>query len=85
MVTTVGIETDLVSLLTDLVQLDFDAVDAYQAAIDRLDNAQWRATLASFKEDHLRHTSELGEALRSMGHIPPSGGDMKSMLTQERL
>ena len=85
MVTTVGTKTDLVSLLTDLIQLDFDAVDAYQAAIDRLDNAQWRATLASFKEDHLRHTAELGDALRSMGHIPPSGGDMKSMLTQGKV
>ena len=85
MVTTVGTETDLVSLLTDLVQLDFDAVDAYQAAIDRLDNPEWRATLASFRDDHLRHTAELGEALRGMGIVPPSGGDIKSMLTQGKV
>jgi rubrerythrin len=85
MVTTVGTETDLVTLLTDLVQLDFDAVDAYQAAIDRLDNAEWRSTLARFKEDHLRHTAELGEVLRGMGEVPPSGGDIKSMLTQGKV
>jgi|tagenome__1003787_1003787.scaffolds.fasta_scaffold20170422_1 rubrerythrin len=85
MVTTVGTESDLVTLLTDLVQLDFDAVDAYQAAIDRLDNPEWRATLASFRDDHLRHTAELGEALRGMGIVPPSGGDIKSMLTQGKV
>ena len=85
MVTSVGTETDLVTLLTDLVQLDFDAVDAYQAAIDRLDNPEWRTTLASFREDHLRHTEELGEALRRLGVIPPSGGDIKSMLTQGKV
>ena len=85
MVTTVGTESHLVILLTDLVQLDFDAVDAYQAAIDRLDNPEWRATLASFRDDHLRHTAELGEALRGMGIVPPSGGDIKSMLTQGKV
>lgn len=85
MVTTVGTETDIVSLLTDLIQLDFDAADAYQAAIDRLEKPEWRATLARFKEDHLRHTAELGDALRGLGVIPPSGGDMKSMLTQGKV
>lgn len=85
MVTTVGTETDIVSLLTDLVQLDFDAADAYQAAIDRLEKPEWRATLARFKEDHLRHTAELGDALRGLGVIPASGGDMKSMLTQGKV
>jgi len=85
MVTTVGTETDIVSLLTDLVQLDFDAADAYQAAIDRLDNPDWRATLTRFREDHIRHTVELGEALRILGAVPPSGGDIKSMLTQGKV
>jgi hypothetical protein len=41
--------------------------------------------LARFKEDHLRHTAELGEALRGMGVTPPSGGDIKSMLTQGKV
>jgi hypothetical protein len=85
-VTTVGTETDIVvGLLTDLVQLDFDAVDAYQAAIDRLDNPEWRATLTRFREDHIRHTVELGEALSIIGAIPPSGGEIKSMLTQGKV
>ena len=85
MTTNVGTETDLRSLLEDLIQLDYDAAVAYQAAIDRLENAEWAAILASFREDHLRHTAELGEALRIMGFIPPSGGDMKSMLTQGKV
>ncbi len=81
MVTTVGTESTLDALLRDLVQLDHDAADAYQAAIDRLETASFRSTLAEFKQDHLRHIEELGEILREMGQEPPKEGDMKSMLT----
>lgn len=85
MVTTVGTEDTLEGLLEDLIRLDFDAAAAYQAAIDRLDNASWRATLANFKEDHLRHTRELGDALGAMGRTPPKEGDVKAMLTKGKV
>src|SRR5919202_1596817 len=85
MVTTVGTESTLEGLLEDLIQLDYDAADAYQAAIDRVENAGWRTTLASFKEDHLRHTRELGEALSGMGRTPPKEGDLKAVLTQGKV
>ena len=35
MTTAVGTESTLESLLEDLIQLDYDAADAYQAALDR--------------------------------------------------
>lgn len=85
MVTAVGTESDIETLLTDLIQLDYDAADAYQAAIERLGNAAWRTTLASFKGDHLRHTSELGELLTRMGRTPPQEGDMKALLTKGKV
>ena len=46
MTTTVGTETTLESLLEDLIQLDYDAADAYQAAIDRLENSSYRTRLS---------------------------------------
>ncbi len=67
MVTTVGTENTLDELLKDLVQLDHDAADAYQAAIDRLEDASFRSALAEFKQDRLRHIDELGKILRGMG------------------
>ena len=71
MVTTIGKESSVESLLEDLVQLDYDAAAAYQSAIDRLENERWRAQLAQFKEDHLRHTRELSDCLTRLGGNPP--------------
>lgn len=89
MVTTVGTENTLDDLLTDLVKLDFDAADAYQAAIDRLQNPEFRATLALFREDHLRHVDELSEVLnevlKASGKTPPQEGGVKGYLTQGKV
>ncbi len=85
MTTTVGTETTLESLLEDLVQLDYDAADAYQAAIDRLENSSYRTRLTEFKRDHLRHITELGDILSSMGRSPPKEGDMKALLAKGKV
>lgn len=85
MVTTIGTETTLEDLLKDLAQLDFDAAAAYQAAIDRLESAQYKAALSEFRDDHLRHTRELGECLRTMGKAAPQEGDMKQILAKGKV
>jgi len=85
MVTTVGTENTLEDLLTDLVKLDYDAADAYRSAIDRLQNPEFRATLALFREDHLRHVDELDGILKTSGKTPPQEGDVKSYLTQGKV
>jgi hypothetical protein len=41
MATMVGTETTLEELLEDLIQLDYDAADAYQAAIICVTPANW--------------------------------------------
>jgi uncharacterized protein (TIGR02284 family) len=85
MATTVGTESTLEDLLSDLIQLDYDAAAAYDAAIDRLDNAQFRDALSRFKQDHLRHTRDLGDILSAMGKTPPTDGDAKSLLTKGKV
>ena len=85
MATTIGTEDRLDDLLTDLIQLDHDAADAYQAAIDRIENGGFRSVLAAFKQDHLRHIEELGGFLTRMGKTPPHEGDIKSYLTQGKV
>jgi uncharacterized protein (TIGR02284 family) len=85
MTTTVGTENTLEDLLEDLIALDYDAADAYQAAIDRLENARFKQKLMEFKGDHLRHIEELGEILAGMGRTPPKEGDMKSLLTKGKV
>lgn len=73
MVTIVGMEGDFSSALTDLVELEYDAVEAYEAAINRLDNQEYRKKLISFKNDHMRHISELCELLKAHMITPPTG------------
>jgi uncharacterized protein (TIGR02284 family) len=81
MVTTVGTESSLEDLLTDLIQLDHDAAGAYQAAIERLQDAGFRSMLSGFRQDHLRHIEELA----AMGGEPPQESDMKSLLAKGKV
>ena len=80
MATMVGAQSDLKSVLYQLVALDYDAVDAYQAAIDRLKDAESKSALTGFKRDHERHVQEVGAALRALGGDPPHGPDAKRVL-----
>ena len=85
MVTTVGTESRIDDLLHDLVELDFDAAAAYDAAIKRLENGSFKTTLQGFREDHLRHTRELGDCLRGMRKDVPTEGDSKQLLTEGKV
>ena len=81
MVTTVGTADDAGTMLNDLIQLDIDAIQAYEAAINKVDDASYKQQLTAFRNDHERHTQELGAIVRGLGQEPPSGGDMKQLLT----
>jgi uncharacterized protein (TIGR02284 family) len=85
MVTTVGNEDTLAKRLTNLIELDYDAIGAYESAVDRLDDTQSKERLAEFMADHQQHTENLGEHLRSMGEEVPSKGDAKGMLTKGKV
>jgi uncharacterized protein (TIGR02284 family) len=85
MATLVGTQTDLNSLLEQLIELDFDAIDAYDAAIERLESQAFRSQLGDFRADHVRHTQELGAVLRQSGREPPTGPDIKRMLASGKV
>ena len=85
MVTTIGTERELLDMLNNLIALDFDAIDAYEAAINRLENATDKAQLRQFMGDHERHTQELGDIVRDLGSTPTMKGDIKSVLTQGKV
>lgn len=85
MATTVGMESNVQDLLADLIQLDFDAADAYEAAIDRVQDPSYRLALGEFRIDHLRHIDELSDLLRAMDADPPEQGSLKSLLTRGKV
>lgn len=74
---------DAFEKLGDLLQLDFDAVDAYNEAIEKIDQEDVRTQLGKYRDDHQRHVSELTEIIRAMGGVPPEPKrDFKGMLIE---
>lgn len=80
MATRVGTEDKPVEMLEHLLSLEYDAIEAYDAAIERLDNEAWKAQLSSFRNDHERHTRELTPLIQRMGGNPPTKSGGKAML-----
>ncbi|PKQ29443.1 MAG: ferritin [Actinobacteria bacterium HGW-Actinobacteria-10] len=62
---------DALEKLVDLVQLDIDAVEAYNEAIEKIDVEDVRARLSTYRDDHQRHVSEITEVIRMLGGEPP--------------
>lgn len=85
MVTMVGTQTNFIDAVYALIELDYDAAEAYQAAIDRLDNQDYKLALAKFKADHERHIAELSALLRKHNEKVPDGPDAKRFLAQGKV
>jgi uncharacterized protein (TIGR02284 family) len=85
MATLVGTQRDLSTLLEQLIELDYDAMDAYEAAVDRLQSPESRAQMIAFRDDHARHVRDLGTILRQSGREPPTGPDAKRSLVQGKV
>jgi len=72
-----------IAALNDLIQLDYDAVQAYERAIARIDNEGIRGELEAFKRDHERHIVTLGDSVRDLGGAPIDlRRDMKGLLLE---
>ncbi len=85
MATLVGKEKDPIKLLHDLCELDHDAVEAYEAAIARMDDDGYKQSLRSFCNDHRRHIDELNACIQRLGGEPVLGGDFKRVLTKGKV
>jgi rubrerythrin len=73
MVTKVGMQSNFADALRDLLELDFDAIEAYEVAIERLENPDYKMQLDAFKADHQRHTRELTTILKAHNEEAPAG------------
>lgn len=85
MVTIRGKEVDVTRLVCDLIELDYDALDAYRAAIDRLEDFMVQQQLRAFMADHERHVRELTAFVEGLGATAPSKGDFKRVLTKGKV
>ena len=85
MTSTSNLRPDVAKVLRELVYLDYDAIEAYEAAIDRLDNPEFRAQLTAFCEDHRRHTNNLASHIHEIGAEIPEGPDFKRILIEGKV
>ena len=56
--------------LNDLLQLDHDAIAAYDVAIEKLEDRDHASQIAGFRRDHERHIRELNELVLRLGGTP---------------
>jgi uncharacterized protein (TIGR02284 family) len=85
MATLVGKQSNPVSLLRALIELDWDAIEAYEAAIEKLKNATFRQQMNQFCDDHRRHVSDLNLILQRLGGEPVLKADIKRVLTKGKV
>jgi rubrerythrin len=81
MVTTVGTANDLPTLIEDFILLERDAIAAYEATVERLEDPARKAKIEEFRQDHLRHLDELQALALRHGADAPLEGDAKEILT----
>ena len=83
--TMVAKNEDLTKLMNDLIALDYDAIEAYAAAIERLGTVSDKDQLARFMQDHRQHVIDLSALVRDFGEQPPTEADYKKVLTKGRV
>ncbi len=59
MVTFVGTEGDFLKVVKSLVELEYDALAAYQLAVKKLTNLAFKSKMREFLSDHERHIKEI--------------------------
>ena len=85
MATSVGAEASIDRLVQSLLALEHDAISAYDAVIERLDDAEAKGRIAEFREDHARHVGVLETMAKELGVQPNQTGDAKEMLTTGKI
>jgi uncharacterized protein (TIGR02284 family) len=61
----------VIELCSELMQLDIDAIHAYDQALGAIDEDDICERLEAFKADHERHVEDLEQSIRSLGGEPP--------------
>jgi uncharacterized protein (TIGR02284 family) len=75
----------LIEQLNSLIALDFDAIEAYEAAIVRLNDAKDKVQVTRFVGDHHRHLMDLVPLVREFGGEPTTKADFKRVLTNGKV
>jgi rubrerythrin len=84
MVTLAGTQNDPKSLIEALLKLEYNALEAYDETIERLEDPESSKKIAEFRQDHYQHVQALTECGRPLG-VEVDGPGGKSMLTAGKI
>lgn len=84
MVTLAGTQNNEKDLIEALLKLEYNALEAYDETIERLENKQSAQKIAEFRQDHLQHVQALKECGMPHG-IDVDGPGAKSLLTAGKI
>ncbi|MCW8109581.1 PA2169 family four-helix-bundle protein [Alteromonas ponticola] len=73
------------TVLSELCHLDYDAVAAYEATLERIEDDTLKRTIAEFCKDHRDHITKLNELLLQNGEKEVNGTDLKKFLTKGKV
>lgn len=76
---------NVVDKLNKLIQLDYDAIEAYGAAVEKLQNHGYKEQIAKFGQDHVRHVEVLSALVDGYGGVAATGPDLKRLLTKGKV
>ncbi|XVN40630.1 MAG: ferritin-like domain-containing protein [Rickettsia endosymbiont of Argas persicus] len=85
MTTFVGKQADFLDALKELIELDYDAIEAYEAAINRITDEDYKVQLKNFKEDHKEHVQKLNQLLLKHNEKTIDGPSSKQLLTKGKV
>lgn len=85
MATAIGKEDDLISMLNNLIALDYDEAEAYGLAVRRMINVSDQNELRRFMVDYERQAQDLSMVVRDMGGVPPTHSDFRRVLPKGRV
>lgn len=64
-------DKNLIEAMSNLVQLDIDAVHAYDQAVKEIADTIIRDRLLKFQDEHRHHISGLSKQIKNLGGQPP--------------
>ncbi len=85
MATLVGTQSTLAEVVRALVELDYDAIEAYRATVERLKDGEVKRSFGLFMADHERHIMELTAYLAEIGEDAPTSAYTKAVLTKGKV
>lgn len=75
----------VINELNKLINLGYDAIAAYEAAVERLISPAYRERLREFKGDHDRHVRNLTAYVKRLGGKAVTSGDIRRVLTKGKV